>query len=286
MHDDDTTLLRLRELADQGSRHARGVPPDEVRTRGQRRHRRRVAAIAVATSAVVAALAGGSYAALGLLTNPVEPQPAGPAPTVVQSPTASQAPSLERYLLRPDQTWFHEQGQLIETQTVEGEGSDELFVCQRDALASVGAAAVWRRDFTLPGAQNTGLKTAAVQFADSTDASRAHATISSWVQDCRTAESAGFEEASGGGDLGYEVPVDVGAARFFEYMFQPAPGDSSGELGLFEDTGLVLVEDKIMVVSLYGVGLDWNWSYDPSFTDLPMNPLFHMLPAAAANLAD
>jgi hypothetical protein len=89
-----------------------------------------------------------------------------------------------------------------------------------------------------------------------------------------------MEDCAGGED--YEVAVQSGEVQFSEQMTGELLG---GGFGVFVDNRLVLVGDAIMLMSLMSPGQDWNWSYDPDDTDLPLNPMFRMLSEAAANLA-
>jgi hypothetical protein len=79
-----------------------------------------------------------------------------------------------------------------------------------------------------------------------------------------------------------DTTIRTAVMRFAD---EDAAGAAYAELTEWMDNGLVLVGDAIMLVSLMSPGQVWNWSYDPDDTDLPLNPMFRMLPEAAANLA-
>lgn len=87
---DREPLQRLREVADAGREHARGLPADQVRALGSRRQRRRVAASVAGVCAVVVIIAGGVLTATGQMSSLVDaPQPAdAPRPSTAPSPPA------------------------------------------------------------------------------------------------------------------------------------------------------------------------------------------------------
>jgi hypothetical protein len=87
---DRDPLQRLREVADAGREHARGLPADEVRALGSRRQRRRMAASVAGVCAVVVIIAGGVLSATGQMSSLVDaPQPAdAPRPSTAPSPPA------------------------------------------------------------------------------------------------------------------------------------------------------------------------------------------------------
>jgi hypothetical protein len=88
----EESLLRLRDLAAAGREHARGLPAEQVRALGARRHRRRIAATAAAASLTVGVFAGAAVAVTGqLVSSTTPPQPVDvPPPGLVQAPPASQ----------------------------------------------------------------------------------------------------------------------------------------------------------------------------------------------------
>jgi hypothetical protein len=127
--------------------------------------------------------------------------------------------------------------------------------------------AVPRRPGPDSGTQHDSGSRPAHRRADAAGA--AYAELTEWMEDC-----------AGGED--YEVAVQSGEVQFSEQMTGELLG---GGFGVFVDNRLVLVGDAIMLMSLMSPGQDWNWSYDPDDTDLPLNPMFRMLSEAAANLA-
>lgn len=81
-------LERLSELAASGSARAHGLPAEQVRALGARRHRRRIAVTLAAASAVVAVLASGAVAVAGQLDRTsMTPQPAGSSSPSLAPPT-------------------------------------------------------------------------------------------------------------------------------------------------------------------------------------------------------
>lgn len=83
-------LRALRDLAAAGHAHARGLPIEQVRALGTRRHRRRMAGTVAATSVAVVLFVGGAFGAAGRLTSTPPPGPASTGATKAPSrPTAS-----------------------------------------------------------------------------------------------------------------------------------------------------------------------------------------------------
>jgi hypothetical protein len=272
----ERSLRRLRALASAGRAHARGLPPEHVRALGARRHRRRVAASVAAVSVVVAGVAGGVLTATGQLVR-TTPQPAA-------------APDLPRsVLLRAAETVYFEQNDFRVAETVRGEGSIPVSICQRGSLASLGAVDVWRRDFDFRAGGGPVLRTAAMQFRDAAAATAASRTLGRWSADCGEAvRSHGYRAFDGDGRW-YDVPVQDGVARFRSGMvYGPVEDDPFGELRYFDDQGLVVAGDRVMLVTLVVPGQDWNWAYsrrDARQIGLAMNPMFGTLREAAQNLA-
>jgi hypothetical protein len=88
-------LERLSDIAASGSAHACGLPAEQVRALGARRHRRRIAVTLGAASVVVAVMAGGAVAVAGQFDRtPGTPQP-------VDSPSPSLAPPTRSEDLTP-----------------------------------------------------------------------------------------------------------------------------------------------------------------------------------------
>jgi molecular chaperone DnaK len=86
-------LERLSELAASGSARAHGMPAEQVRALGARRHRRRIAVTLAAASLAVAVLAGGAMAVAGQLDRTSRtPQPVdSPSPSLTPpTPTKSE----------------------------------------------------------------------------------------------------------------------------------------------------------------------------------------------------
>ena len=271
-------LQRLRALASAGRTHARALPAEQVRALGARRHRRRVVTTVAVASIAVAVFAGGVVTAANDLVRTSTRQPA-------DTPTMSRS-----VLLRAEQTVYHERGDLRVAETVHGEGNGFVSVCQRDSLASLGAVDVWRRDFEFPQGGDPVLRTAALQFPDAATAAAAYETLGRWADDCGGAvRSRGFDSFSDRGRW-YGVAAGNGVARFRSGMtYGPVEGDRFGDLAYFDDEGLVLSDDRVMLVSLVVPGQDWNWTYserDARQIGLPMNPMFGSLHVAARNLGD
>lgn len=278
-------VRNLRDLADAGRAHAHGLPAEQVRALGARRHRRRTIATVAAASLAVVVFAGGALTAVGrFVTATTPPQPAGTeAPQVVPSPD----PTLPRsVLLAPDQTWYHERDDFRVVSTVHGEGDGYVSVCQRDTMAALGAVDVWRRDFAFRQGSGPVIRSAALQFADERTAAAAYDRLGRWAAGCRQAvRTRGFERFS---DRGRWYAPASGTSFRTGMTYGPVEGDQFGEMAYFDDQGLVLAGDRVMLVTLVVPGQDYNWAYterDRRQTGLPMHPMFRMLPAAAANLA-
>jgi len=275
----ERSLQRLRDLASAGRTHAQALPAEQVRALGARRHRRRVIATVAAASVAVIVFTGGVVAATGdLVRTSTQPQPA-------VTPTMSQ-----EVLLRAEKTVYQERGDFVVARTVHGEGKAFVSICQRDSLASLGAVDVWRRDFAFRRGGDTALRTAVMQFPDAETAAVAYDTLGRWVEDCGGAvRSRGFTRFSDRAQW-YDVAVDDGTARFRSTMiYGPVEDDPFGDLGYFDDEGLVVSHDRVMVSSLVVAGQDWNWAYserDTRLTGLALNPMFGILEQAAHNMRD
>lgn len=280
--DDENTPRSLRPLHTldlAGRAGARPLPPEEVRRRGARRHRRRAVGSVAVLAAVVAVVVGGVAVTADNVSG-TSPRPA---------PASGPEPSMDRsVLLRADQIVYQEAGDFRVSETLHGQGEGPVSVCQRDPLVFLGAADIWRRDFTFRRGGDAVVRTAALQFADGGAAAAAYRTVRRWVDDCAgAARSRGFTEVF---PKGRWLDVDAGeaVAEFHDGMtYGPVPGDRFGELRYFDDEGLVRSGDRIMLVSLVIPGQDWNWAYDERTArqvGLTMNPMFGTLAQAADNL--
>lgn len=69
---------------------------------------------------------------------------------------------------------------------------------------------------------------------------------------------------------------------FAELDYGPAPKkiDPRGEMGYFQTDGVVLVGNRLSWLSLSAIDVEWHFSRDPEFTDLPMHPFFTAMPRA------
>lgn len=226
---------------------------------------------------------------------PVNPAPQEGGSGAVPRPGASPEPEPEpvrrlprSVLLGPAQTWYHERGDLRVVQTVHGEGAGYISVCQRGALASLGPEEVWRRDFAFRRGEGTVIRSAALQFGNTATAEAAYDTLRGWADQCRRAVlGRGFERFSDRGRW-YDVAARAGSARFRSGMtYGPVEGDPYREMAYFDDQGVVLRGDRVLLLTLAVGGYDWNWAFaeeDREQTGLAMHPFFRLLSEAAGNL--
>ena len=224
-HDRSAGLDReLQRLADSASRRAHAPAPGHIRAMGQRRHRRRVAAVAV-TTAVATVLAGG--VALGAMTGgpratDIAPQPS-PSVTSEQAPAAIDGDDLltsqdARYALFGGD-WSSE---------VDGEPQAAMMACQDSATAGDPTQALarqFRRD-TEPG--EAVLMTQLVQrHADGAAAEDAYDEVSGWFDSC----TAGPQDEAPLADVGDEA---------VSFSIAPAP-DEAMEVGLARSGRLLVL---------------------------------------------
>ncbi|MPZ94772.1 MAG: hypothetical protein GEU96_07595, partial [Propionibacteriales bacterium] len=91
---DRDPIAELSALAREGQDLATPLPADDVRARGARRHRRRVATSVAAACLAVALCAGAAVAAAGNVLG-TAPEPAAPTPTTAPTPEPTREPTPE-----------------------------------------------------------------------------------------------------------------------------------------------------------------------------------------------
>lgn len=251
--------------------------PAEVRARGDQIRRRRRTLIAGGAAAAVAAVAIPVAVGSGDGTEKIDPAPR-PDRTTVPLSTAD--------LMRDTDTEYHPEAGWATTSTMPGDGQSVSNICQQEALAGLGATAVFQRDFhwidegleTFDGPawryapQNT-LNESIAEFATEDEARAAYDEYTEWLADCSPPGSDTY-------DAGEPQDVDPGVegeARTVLSIYGPVPRsiDRFGEDAYILETGLVVTGDRIAVISQTIVGQNYN--ADPT-------PVTRMIPNAAERL--
>lgn len=176
------------------------------------------------------------------------PSPSSPSgtPTTTPPPTPDPSASLLTSEEMPkvndsDFSW-------TSTGTEDGEGASPASVCQTSDLASLGAVATVRRDFTWgPDASVTGVSVVGV-FTSVEDARTAYRTYAEWVSGCEW----------GSPNEPIDVAVSSGVARWWWIGRELA--DGSGEM---EIVGLVRRGRAVSLIVWHQAGQDLNYDSDP-----------------------
>lgn len=255
------------------------LPASEVRRRGDRLRRRHHALSAVAGVAAVAAVAvpvavvaGGTG---GERSN--GPDVVAPSETALPSPSLPGALSAQDLLTDRD-TVFHEGADWYTVATHAGDGQDSFHPCARESLRGLGAEASFQRDFELraiegqsPSANGDWMRQQVAEFPDAAGARGAYDAMTSWVARCEGQIPGAARYRTDG-----PTPLDTGTgeATYFTGSHGQVEGDGLAEPGHFMDTGLVLLDDRISVVTTVVVGQDHDFTPDEL-------PVVRMLPRAA-----
>jgi len=292
--DRNDPLAQLRSLAESGSRRAAPLPSARVREMGARRHRRRIVATVVAASLAVVVAAGGALAAADQLVGAQRPQPSTPseAETPNEPEPPESAPPSAPTLTQADLVLADQLGQYFDrgwavVDTQEGVGAGVVSVCQRGGLDTLGdPIAAWRRDFVWRGDGELTIRSAALEFADEVAAGAAYQTLRSWIDSCRSAVlDRGFDRFESAGTW-YDVDVADGEGSFYApYLYGPVP--DLPDYGYWDSQGVVLVGNRVLLVSMVDPNTEFHVSYDDNDdTGLPLHPFIDALPAAATQLAE
>ncbi|MGH3488334.1 MAG: hypothetical protein ACRDP8_10550 [Actinopolymorphaceae bacterium] len=197
----------------------------------------------------------------GLPTTP-SPDPRSSSPITSPSETPSPTPTSDSPTASPTTPELTAKALLVDPEmpkvndsattwsassTTEDEGS-AASVCQSADLASLGASATVRREFTWGSAGTvTGVNVVGA-FASAADATAAYDTYSGWLEGCSWGTPHGPTDVS----------VSAGAATW--WWFGHDNGDSSGEI---EVVGLVRNGASLSVVVWHQGGQDFIYDTDP-----------------------
>ncbi|GAA4811872.1 hypothetical protein ACFQ0K_04320 [Nocardioides caeni] len=250
----------------------------DARRRGEKIRRRRNALVAGGAALAVAAVAVPIFAIAGGSGTDDRDD------TNVADPPRSVALSADD-LLADGETAHNNWGDWQETETFEGDGQATTFSCQQQALSGLGSTAEFNRFFGFaPGGEIVDepypptLAQEVAEFPDAEAAQAAFATISGWLDDC-----ASLGEATEIRTL-QSRPVDIvgGQGLIVDIHGNPAPVevDPYGDSAYINETGVVLLDDRIAVLSLTQISQDYNFLEETGGT-----PMQRMLPLAAERLA-
>lgn len=255
----------------------------DVRRRGDQIRRRRTALVAGGAALAVAAVAVPVFAVIG------NDSPRSDKDNLADDKTH---PALaESDLLRDADTEYDREGySLFETtDTFEGDGQATYLPCQRDKISALGATSSFTRTFNLypnpekmepgdvPDDQTTeDLVELVAEFETSAAARAAYDQFAEWIVDCKVPGADAVNVAP----QARSVTLPESDAVIYDLTWRPAPIeiDPTGDAGYINETGLVLQDDRIAVVSVTIIGQDYN--YDPEFG----SPVERMLPPAAERL--
>ncbi|HVK29594.1 MAG TPA: hypothetical protein VM575_14725 [Nocardioides sp.] len=255
----------------------------DVRRRGDQIRRRRTALVAGGAALAVAAVAVPVFAVIG---NGDPRSDKDDAAVEVPPVTATN-------LLRDADTEYDTEGYSVftTTDTFAGDGQAVSLPCQRAGTSSLGATHSLTRVFNLapdPAKMSPGdtfddqtdddLVEMVAQF-DTPDAARAaYDQFAEWIVDCKIPGANTVKV----GTQGRSVDVAEGDAVLYGIQWGPAPQelDPTGDFAYIGEIGLVVQDDRIAVVSVQIVGMDYNWMPEDGGS-----PLERMLPKAAARLA-
>ncbi|WP_435772093.1 hypothetical protein [Nocardioides sp. SYSU DS0651] len=279
----------LEELARFGAGLEGGDMPlsaPEVRRRGDRIRRRRNALVAGGVAVAVTAVAVPVLALASSDTRNDDRHLPAEDPTGRTGVTLS-----EDDLLTDDDTEYFPgtKGAFRAVDTQEGDGQAAFHPCQQSTLADLGAVAVRTRTFEFgPGLRDpdaeptpgTGLVEAVAEFPDADAARIAYETFTEWVLACE--DRLPYERAQ---VIPQARTVDLprGDAVVYDVSWGPAEKeiDPYGDSGYINETGLVLLDDRIAVLSLTIVGTDYNFVPEEGGT-----PVNRMVPPAAERLQE
>jgi hypothetical protein len=259
------------------------LSPADVRRRGDQIRRRRTALVAGGAALAVAAVAVPVFAVIG-----------NDGPRSEKDQVAQDVPPLTRAdLLRDADTEYDPEGYSLfhTTDTFEGDGQAVYLPCQREKTSALGATDSFTRTFdlaanpdklepgdTLPDDRTDDDLTELVAQFETPDAARAaYDQFAEWILDC---EIPGADDVSVT-PQGRSVDVPEGDAVVFDLQWGPVPEelDPYRDMGYISETGLILQDDRIAVVSVKIIGMDYNWQPENGGS-----PLDRMLPKAAERL--
>lgn len=249
----------------------------EVRRRGDRIRRRRNALVAGGAALAVAAVAVPVFAIGGSPQADDRDRIAGdPSETPAQVQALS-----EDDLITDDDTEHTDVTDWFTVDTFEGDGQAAFHPCAQQGLSGLGARAVQQRTFEMrnqmPDAPEiTGdlLIETIAQFDSDEAARQAYDDVSTWVLRCEESTVEGYRVL--GSPRTAEVPV--GDATIVDAHWDYP--EAEYEEAYISETGIVVVGDRIAVLTLHIVGQDYNFLPEDGGT-----PMERMLPKAAERLA-
>lgn len=281
-HDPINELSRFG--ADLGTRAGGDMPlsAEQVRHRGNQIRRRRTAWVAAGAALAVAAVAVPIFAVAG---GDADRDSGLVAEDPTSSATVPARPSLGLEDLLPASDTEYTVGEptpWVEIDTYEGDGQATFHVCQREKVSALGAIDSFTRFYDWGGTEpvaGTGLSETVAQFPDEATASAAYEEISNWLEDC-SAQVPDAERSSVFGPRNLDA-AGGDRSQVYDISWGPAPADidPNPDSGYLNETGVVQVGDRIAVLSLTIVGMDYNWLDEDGGT-----PVFRMLATAAARL--
>lgn len=286
MPDQRDPLEQLNQFGAGFSNGASGGPMPhsaaEARQRGNQIRRRRTAVVAGGAALAVAAVAVPIFAVVGGDAGPSDKD------RVADNPTPRSSALSADDVLADGETAYYTWGDWLaegDRAPSAGDGQAVTFSCQRSALSDLGASESFSQfwDFGPGGERVTEpypptLAEEIAQFPDAATARAAYETVTEWVTDCNAIAEA--DEV----DHLQTRPVDIdgGEGVIIDLHGRPVPveADPYGDSAYINETGLVLLDDRIAVVSLTGIGQDYTWLDEQGGT-----PMHRMLPVAAERLA-
>ena len=273
-------IEELNRLGDAMEGAPMPLPASEIRARGDRIRRRRHAAIAGASAAVVAAVA---VPVVAFTVNGSDDRPdIAPSPTISDpAPLPSEELGEQNLLTSDDAIYPNGGADWRESETFEGEGQGAASPCQQSSYAALGADSVFQRQFDFIST-DTGdvdptlnFNEVVAEFPSGADARSAYDQVRAWLRDCLPSPAEYY-------DAGRFSPVTTGVDGSAEHQlstFGPVDEelDPFGDEAWYLESGLVLSGDRIAVLTQLTHAQDYSW--------LDGTPVEQMLPTAAERLA-
>jgi hypothetical protein len=273
-------IEELNRLGDAMEGAPMPLPASEIRARGDRIRRRRHAAIAGASAAVVAAVA---VPVVAFSVNGTDDRPdIAPSPTISDPvPMPSEALGEQNLLTSKDAIYPNGGADWREAETFEGDGQGAASPCQQSSYAALGADSVFQRQFDFISTDTGDVEPSlnfnevVAEFSSGADARSAYDEVRTWLRDCLPSPAEFY-------NAGRFSPVTIGVDGSAERQlstFGPVDEelDPFGDEAWYLETGLVLSGDRIAVLSQLTHTQDYNW--------LDGTPVEQMLPTAAERLA-
>ncbi len=175
-----------------------------------------------------------------------------------------------------------------------GRKPNKLSACQAGSATDLGATEALPRNFgpgrlDSPTGRLPEIYTLTLQFDDATQAAKAEATYTGWLVDCAsTLDADGYRMLRPKvGDSLAPITVNTGSGQGRAYdLVYSEPGEPS-ESGTFENVGLLVVDDRLLIMVRVVQGQDDNAYYwgDNPVEGLGKHPFYAMMSVAAKKLA-